>query len=251
MQNVIITGVSRGIGNALARLMLKKGCSVFGISRSIPQNCLRDPNFHYAAIDLSDLPRAAERLTQFLITQHRIEKTWRVFLNAGLFGGRVAQMKAIAVEDINYVMAVNVWANKVLLDVLLGAGVEIDSCVVSSSIAGVRARRGFNSYAISKAALNMMMKLYALENPEVFFAVLGLCFVDTRLSRQLLTAPLEGDFPESVALRERAKTDGYLVTPEQRALDIDALFSGNFREVITSGDFVEIRSLQSAIKIPS
>jgi benzil reductase ((S)-benzoin forming) len=249
LKNVIITGVSHGIGNALARLMLEKGCRVFGISRTIPQNCLRHPNFHHASVDLADLPAATERLTRFLIGQHGIDRVSRLFLNAGLFSQRIAPMTNVALEDIQYLMTVNVWANKMILDLLLGSGVAIETCIVSASIAGVRARSGFNGYAISKATLNMMMKLYALENPETFFAVLGLCLVDTRLGRHVLNTPLEGDFPESVSLRERAKTKGYLATAEQRALDIDALISGNFREVLPNGEFVDIRSLQKAAKV--
>jgi benzil reductase ((S)-benzoin forming) len=248
LENVIITGASHGIGNSLAHLMLNKGCRVFGISRSIPRDLLKHPHFHFCSVDLSDLPAATERLANFLLREHRIQHVWRLFLNAGLFSQRIAPMKNVPLADIDYLMKVNVWANKMLLDLLLGSSVTIDSCVVSSSIAGVRARSGFNGYAISKSALNMTMKLYALENPSIFFAVLGLCFVDTRLGRHVLNTPLEGDFPENLALRERAKNRGYLATAEQRALDVDAALSTTVREHITSGDFIEIRSLEPLLR---
>lgn len=233
----------------MARLMLEQGHRVFGISRSAPLQCMGHPNFHYCPADLSDLPAAAEHLARFF-RQHSVDRVWRLFLNAGLFSQRIAPMQDVAQADLDYLMKVNVWANKMLLDLLLNQGVHIDTCVISSSIAGVRARNGFNGYAISKAALNMMIKLYALENPEIFFAVLGLCFVDTRLSFHVLHAPLEGDFPEIVALRERAKNNGYLVPAEQRARDVDAVLSGPLRDRITSGNFVEMRSLVDLEPVP-
>jgi alcohol dehydrogenase len=243
LENVIITGASHGIGFALAQLMLHQGHRVFGFSRSAPSGLLDNPDFHYCQVDMADLSGATEQLTAYLLGKQRISNIWRLYLNAGQFSQRIAPMKDVTLADLDYLMKVNVWANKMVLDLLLGNGVSIETCVVSASIAGVRARAGFNGYAISKGALNMMMKLYALENPATFFAVLGLCLVDTRLSRHVLLAPLEGDFPENVALRERAKGDGYLATPEQRALDIDNALAGQMRGRIISGEFTDIRTL--------
>jgi NAD(P)-dependent dehydrogenase (short-subunit alcohol dehydrogenase family) len=244
METAVITGASRGIGNALAVLMLRKGYKVLGISRTVAKNCIGHDRFYHCPADLSELPAATEPLKQFFFHDHGLTRVARLFLNAGVFGQRIAPMAAVPYEDIDYVMRLNVWANKLLLDLLLEGGVKIETCVASSSIAGVRARAGFSSYAISKAALNMMMKLYAQENPSTFFAVLGLCFVDTRLSRHILNAPLEGDFPEIVALRGRAETEGYLVSPEQRALEVDSILSGRPRQFLTSGEFVDLRAFQ-------
>jgi NAD(P)-dependent dehydrogenase (short-subunit alcohol dehydrogenase family) len=244
METAIITGASQGIGNALAVLMLRRGYKVLGISRTVAKNCIDHDHFYPCRVDLSDFPAATERLKQFFFHDHGLTRVARLFLNAGVFGQRIAPMAAVPYDDFDYVMRLNVWANKLLLDLLFAGGVSIETCVVSSSIAGVRARAGFSSYAISKAAVNMMMKLYAQENPSTFFAVLGLCFVDTRLSRHILTAPLEGDFPEIVALRGRAETEGYLVSPEQRALDIESILSGRPRQHLTSGEFIDLRAFQ-------
>nr|GEU28544.1 hypothetical protein [Tanacetum cinerariifolium] len=100
-----------------------------------------------------------------------------------------------------------------ILDELLRHRVALDTCIFSTSIAGVRARAGNSGYALSKATLNMLGKLYALENPQVFFSVLGMCNVDTHLSRTIATLPLEGPFPEIVQLRERAHAISGYVPP--------------------------------------
>lgn len=243
MENVVITGVSTGIGYAIARLMLQKGFRVFGISRTAPADLLCNDNFIFTSIDVSQKDNLLEKLSTFFIKKYDLKNIKYLFLNAGLFGQRITTVHKVPASEINYVMDVNVWSNKSILDLLLGAGVTIEICVVSSSIAGVRARAGNSAYAISKATLNMLMKLYALECPQVFFAVLGLCNVDTFLSRTILSLPLEGNFPENEKLRLRGKTSGYVVSPEKRADDIYQLLQSDFRHRILSGEFTEIRSL--------
>lgn len=243
MENVLITGVSHGIGNELAKRLLHDGYRVFGVSRTLPQELLQHENFFFRSIDLSEIDRIADKLGDFFIKEHKLKRLKYVFLNAGLFSQRIGYMQDVPLEDIDYLMRVNVWSYKAILDLLLKNNVEIDTCVASSSIAGVRARAGNSGYAISKAALNMMMRLYALERQDVFFAVLGLCNVYTRLSRHIGNTPLEGRFPEIEKLRERASGTGYLVSAEQRASDICTLLANDIKTRVNSGEFVEIRDL--------
>jgi hypothetical protein len=96
----------------------------------------------------------------------------------------------------------------------------------------------------TKAALSMLGKLYALENPGIVFSVLGMCNVDTHLSHTIGSLPLEGDFPEIVQLRARAHAiSGYVVSAQQRAAHVIDLLEGGLKDKTVSGDFVEIRSL--------
>jgi benzil reductase ((S)-benzoin forming) len=111
-------------------------------------------------------------------------------------------------------------------------------------VAGVRARAGMGGYAISKAALNMMMKLYALENPSTFFAVLGLCNIKTGLFERILHSPANAEeFPDVAALQQRAQGDGYLVSPQQRARDVYAVLTGPLRQYLISGELTDMRGL--------
>lgn len=59
MKNVLVTGVSRGLGLEISKTLLENGYSVYGVSRSITKETdellLNYPhNFHYNTLDLSD-----------------------------------------------------------------------------------------------------------------------------------------------------------------------------------------------------
>ncbi|WP_096028632.1 SDR family NAD(P)-dependent oxidoreductase [Campylobacter lanienae] len=52
MSNIIITGTSKGIGNALAKLYLDEGHTIIGCSKSKPN--ITHANYHHYAIDATD-----------------------------------------------------------------------------------------------------------------------------------------------------------------------------------------------------
>ena len=52
MSNIIITGTSKGIGNALAKLYLDEGHTIIGCSKSKPN--ITHTNYHHYAIDATD-----------------------------------------------------------------------------------------------------------------------------------------------------------------------------------------------------
>lgn len=243
--SVLITGASRGIGKALTEKYLEAGYRVYGLSRTLAGSSLRHPRYTHISVDLARTDELCDVLREQLIRRHEVFDLKYVFLNAGIFSPRIADLMRVPLSEIKELMDVNVWANKVILDTLLGCEISIDTCILSSSIAGVRARAGNSGYAISKAALNMMMQLYALENPQTYFAVIGLCNVDTALARRIGALPLEGSFPEIEKLRMRGATSGYLATADERATHLQTALSLGLREHIPSGQFTEIRSLIS------
>ena len=243
-KNVLIVGVSSGIGHELASHFLSRGYIVVGMSRNAPEELLKHPDFSFTAIDLEDSETVISRTTKCLTEHPEITHFQYVFMNAGRFSQQITNMENVPLDDLKALMQINVWGHKLILDVLLIKHIKIDICMFSSSIAGVRARAGNSGYAISKAAMNMMAKLYALERPDIFFLVLGLCNVDTFLSQTILTLPLEGDFPEIAKLRERGKSlAGYIVSPKERVKNITRLLAGDIKNNVSSGDFIEIRSL--------
>jgi benzil reductase ((S)-benzoin forming) len=242
MKDAFISGVSTGIGLSLAKQLLAQGYRVYGVSRREPAELIADSNFRFCALDFANSNAAAQALTGF-IEREKITKLSKLFLNVGQFGKRIAPVHKVSVADLEDMVRVNVWSHKVLLDCLLIQKVAIQDTVFSSSIAGVRARAGNSGYAITKAALNMMAKLYAIENPTIRFLVLGLCNVDTFLSKTIGSLPLEGDFPEIIKLRERAQDPHYLISADKRAADILGLFEPTQFDKVPNGDFVEIRTL--------
>lgn len=247
VENVIITGASAGIGHALAQQHLERGFRVIGLSRTAPADLVAHPNFVFHALDLASPAGLEEAIGRMLDLLPTLDEVRFLFLNAGQYGSSIKAASALSRHEIDHLMRVNVWGNKAVLDALLQRGVRIDTCVFSASIAGVRARAGNGAYGLSKATLLMLAQLYALEHPEVFFAVLGLCLVDTRLSRNAAMLPVEGDFPEIAMLRERAAAPGYMLSAGERASTMCALLWGDYKSRIGSGQFVEMRTLGAAL----
>ncbi|MEO8400568.1 MAG: SDR family NAD(P)-dependent oxidoreductase [Gammaproteobacteria bacterium] len=243
MKTAVITGVSSGIGFELAKALLKKNFNVYGISRRTPKELFDYENFNFLCIDLNNFENLTNKISEFLIKKFNITKIDYLFLNAGEFNKRIAPISDTPISEYDYLMRVNVWSYKIILDVLLRASVLLDTVIFSSSISSLRARKGMGAYAISKAALNMMAKLYALEHPEVFFSVLGLCNVNTFVADNILNLPLLGDFNELAELRDRASIPGYLTSPFDRAEQILLLLESDLKKKSTSGEFIEIRQL--------
>ena len=242
-KTAFITGVSTGIGFAMAKKLLENEYVVYGCSRSLPKELLNYPSFKYQKIDLAKTNEITENL-ELLFSQIKPSKFDLVFLNAGLFGTPPNLALATDLSNFQNVLDVNLTANKVIIDYLLKSNFKIDICLISSSMAGIRMRAGMLSYSVSKAALNALIKIYSLENPEIFFALLGLCNVDTNLGRTVVSGDNLHLLPELQLLKERVKQPGYVAKAEERVEQIySLLYSGKIKSMIKSGDFTDVREL--------
>jgi len=248
MSNVFISGVSDGIGFALAKLYLDKGWTVYGISRRCPEPLSAHERFVFKSIDLAT----------FLDEGHFLKDEFSpigtdgirvAYLNAGISGDAPSSAKETSVQEVQRVLYVNALSNKILLDVLLALDKRPEVIVASASIAGVRFRSGMLSYSMSKAALIALCGVYAKEYPEVFFAVLGLCNVDTHLSREIVHGQRVPQFPDHVALRERFQTPGYVVQPEERARQLIEIARQPHAGGLESGQYLDIRELLSRVAL--
>lgn len=250
MNRVFITGVSSGIGEALADFYLNLNYQVYGTSRRTPYRLLEHPNFHFHTCDLS---RLAEINTLFTdkfadILHHGVE---RVFLNAGILGNAPIRGGHVSLDDLQHVMMVNVLANKAILDLLLAAEQRPNMCVISASMAGARFRAGMLPYSVSKAALAALSGVYAEENSDIFFAVLGLCNVKTSISHQVISSKNTEQFTDLLALKKRSLAEGYLVSAAQRAKDIFSVINNPEAYQLRSGIFSDIRTLLRDVNRPA
>ncbi|MGE1172465.1 SDR family oxidoreductase [Pseudomonas sp. BW7P1] len=241
-KRVFITGVSSGIGEALAELHLRHGYTVFGTSRREPYRFMTHPNFRFRPLDLSKTADIGE-LFKGPFAEIPGRGVDVLFLNAGVSGNVPARGEEFSLAEVQHVLNVNVLANKAILDLILTSPHRPATCVLSASMAGVRFRAGTLTYSLSKAALAALGGVYAEENPDIFFAVLGLCNVDTGLSRQVSFSQRTADFPDLQALQQRALAPGYMISAAQRAEDIREVIGSPADYGVKSGVFVDMRTV--------
>ncbi|WP_159732799.1 SDR family oxidoreductase [Methylosinus sp. Ce-a6] len=245
MKTVFITGVSAGIGHALAELYLARGFQVCGVSRRVATDLADHPNMIFARCDLTRFD-AITGVVDSLFARAGAASLEALFINAGSFGPTPKLATETSITEFHEVLNINVSAAKSVLDACLSRSARPQCVAFSASISAIRPRPGMLSYSVSKAALNALVKSYALENPDIFFAVLGLCIVDTELTRGAMRA--DDRFDDLVALRARATSiDGYLATPDERARDLAAVLDRRVELGLQSGQFKEIRELTAML----
>ncbi len=230
--HILITGHSRGLGAALAAGHLARGDTVSGLSRGelTPQARL-----HQERCDLAvstDIAPALERLCGERIAIDL------VYLNAGVLG-RIAELPATALTDIEKVLAINTWANKHIIDWFIARAALPSRIIAVSSGAAVVAQHGWASYSLSKAALNMLMQLYALEQPACQLLALAPGLVDSAMQAELREVDATR-FP-SVARLHRAHGTPDMPAAETTAARIIALLPQ--LATVASGSYVDLRKL--------
>ncbi|RLA65707.1 MAG: short-chain dehydrogenase [Epsilonproteobacteria bacterium] len=230
MQNILITGVSSGLGEALTELYLKNGDSVYAIGKSIPKQFERYHNFFFFPYDLSETFMLGVSVKEF-IAHHSFDV---VILNAGILGD-MGSLSMTNTGDIKEVMEINTWSNKELIDAILEYA-HAKQVVAISSNAGNTGFQGLGAYSLSKAALNMLISVYAKELPDMHFTSISPGLMSTKMMENINSAANFGSISSSQKLEE-----GIMHTPEETAkLLVNALPELRAQE---SGSFIDLMTM--------
>ena len=235
MRHIFITGVSTGIGNALAAAYLDRGDCVYGVSRRVPETLVEHANFTFASHDLRDHEGSMALIPRMLLDTPQIDLA---VLNAGALGA-FGDIGSAELDEMKDVTEINLWANKTVLDALFSLHKTVQQVVTISSGAAVNGNRGWQGYAISKAALNMLTKLYAAERPEAHFCALAPGIIDTAMQEDLCGRPPDPRYPSLEALRSKRSTPE-MPSAEEAAGQLIEVFE-RARQRVGSGEFADIR----------
>jgi len=232
MASIFITGHSHGLGLGLTRFYLDQGKQVYGLSRSACR--LQSPSLSQRQADLARLDALPARLQDWL--PPRLDQ---VILNAGILGD-IKDLSDTSLDEINTIMDINVWANKLVIDWLIKHNVEVQQLVLISSGASVNGNRGWGAYSLSKATLNMLARLYAQEMPATHITALAPGLVHTRMQDYLCNEVDTAKFP-SINNLVKAMDSGMMPTVDEAA----AAIAGALPRCLDfeSGSFVDIRQL--------
>ena len=235
METIYITGVSSGLGHGLAKVYLEQGATVYGCSRRKPEDLVAQ-GLRFQAIDLSDANAGAASLSQQIQDVDRLD---RVILNAAKLG-KIRDIQDTPLSDLRETMEINLWANKWLLDVFFSKERIVKQVVAISSGASHSGSRGWNGYSLSKAALNMLVKLYAGERPDTHFISLAPGLVDTAMQDYITNLADDDRYPSLQTLKAAKGTDTMPdgETCARRLIDI-------FPKLLQleSGSYADIRKL--------
>ena len=228
-KNILITGCSSGLGLALTNYYLEKGFKVFGISRTKPN--IENLNFIHINFDLSQVDKIKEKLTDILENINEFET---VFLNAGMLG-KIKVLKDLSIEELNEVYTINVYANKELLDILMN--IKVKNIIIISSGASKNGYKGWASYSLSKAGVNMLANLYSNEmlNTKILAVAPGVI-------KTAMTDYIRFELDENIFPSVKKLNDGVVQTPEETAIKLDNLI--NKIENFDSGSYVDIREIK-------
>lgn len=233
---IFITGISSGIGYGLARKYLELGHEVYGLSRNENKELMNYEKFSFLSQDISDFEYADLNISNFLKNTEELDL---VVLNAGILND-IKDMSETRVDELKRSMDVNVWGNKIALDVALRIA-KVKQVVAISSGAAVNGNRGWNAYAISKSAFKMMISLYAQEYPYTHFSSIAPGLVDTNMQDYLTELPDDERFP-SIDRLKAAKGTGDMPDPEAVSDQLIDAFSKALE--YESGDFLDVRKMQ-------
>jgi NAD(P)-dependent dehydrogenase (short-subunit alcohol dehydrogenase family) len=106
-----------------------------------------------------------------------------------------------------------------------------------SSGAAVNGSKGWGAYSISKAALNMLLKVYAKEHTRTHFCALAPGVVDTPMVRHILNEADEKTYPSVARLKS-----GPILTPDAAAKRLFEAFAKLLE--YESGSFVDVRKME-------
>jgi len=230
MKNILITGVSSGLGEALAKAYLENGDNVYAIGKTIPKKLDHYPHFFFFPYDLSETFMIQSTLKEFF--QHRSFDI--VILNAGVLGD-IQTLSQTDLMDAKAVMEVNVWANKELIDTL-HAHAQVKQIIGISSGAAINGSKGWGAYSLSKAGLNMLLSVYAKELPEIHFTALAPGVIHTPMVQHIIDEVNDEIYPSAKKLKE-----GDIRTPQKAAEHLIATFP----KLLTyeSGSFLDVRTM--------
>ena len=231
MANILITGASSGLGEALVEAYLQNGDTVYAIGKTLPKRFDSHPHFFFFPYDLSETFMIKSTIKEF-VQNHSFETA---ILNAGVLGD-IQTLNKTEVSNIKEVMEINVWANKELIDTLAEHTQHIGQIVGISSGAAVNGSKGWGSYSLSKCALNMLLNVYAKELPYIHFTALAPGIISTPMVKHIIEDVDDTVFPSAKKLKE-----SHIQTPKEAATHLLNIIP----KLLTyeSGSFLDVRTM--------
>jgi benzil reductase ((S)-benzoin forming) len=219
MRAAIVTGVSRGLGEALASKLLERGYYVLGIGRASGAR-LSGANYLFIEFDLAQSANVASVLKAPLAQLAAKRPEYVCLINNAAVGTPVGILGTLDAGEIAGALAVNLAAPIALANLFcqVFADDAIERRIINvSSGAASNAMPGIANYCVAKAGLEMLTHALAAERDGDRFRAITVRpgIIDTGMQEYMRSRPKEV-LPD-VALFEGYHKGGELVPPDTTA----------------------------------
>jgi benzil reductase ((S)-benzoin forming) len=230
----LITGTSRGIGEALAQEILEKGNTVLGVSRN-QSNALRSTKYHHLSFDLTDTSRIGQIMEKVdeIVDNQSLDLV--CLINNASAVEPIRSIEKCSATEIESHVRIGLIAPMILTSMFMRkfSDVRIRKKVVFiSSGAAFTAFPDLSIYCSSKAGINMFMQCVGLEqkNREYGFEVIsiGPGMVDTSM-QQAVRSKTRDEFA-MVDFFKQAFENGKLQEPSKVAEKIHTILANKYEQ---------------------
>jgi NAD(P)-dependent dehydrogenase (short-subunit alcohol dehydrogenase family) len=229
MHAAVVTGVSRGLGEALAAAMLSRGFAVIGVGRTASAK-LSGKFFHHAPCDLAQPALIAAAVTPALRVLAAGKPASVTLVNNAAVASPTGLVGNLDAAEIESALLTNAAAPLVMADLFCRSFPDdaIERRIINiSSGAAQTALAGSAAYSMSKAALEMLTRSIAAERATPNFRCISLRpgIFETGMQAYMRSRD-PAEFP-SVGLFRGFKENGLLRDPaDVAALIVDRLVLG-------------------------
>ena len=197
----LVTGGSRGIGFATAKMLSKNGAIVVVTAKNpkkLEESVLEIPNAIGIAADIRNRNDVKD------VVDKTIEEFGKLDIlvnNAGIFP-KIRQLHEIDEDEWNEVLDVNLTGQFRFTKEAIPHLQRTSGCIINiSSDAGLKAYQGFNAdaYSASKAALILLTKCWALQYAKHKIRVNCICpgVVDTDMTKPFMKTQKDKEFMDN------------------------------------------------------
>jgi benzil reductase ((S)-benzoin forming) len=166
---LIITGGSKGIGSGIVSAYKSNGYKIYSIARSINESAAYSDVIQ-VQLDLSEAGKIESVFSEILDEIDPITVKRIVLINNAGTLGKIGTLDKSAVSDIQSTIQLNLTTPFVLNSILLRKTKSwncLKKIINISSGAAVKAYFGWSLYCATKAAMDMMTKVLAVEQESI------------------------------------------------------------------------------------
>ncbi|QMU54156.1 MAG: glucose 1-dehydrogenase [Nitrosopumilus sp.] len=197
----LVTGGSRGIGFATAKILSENGATVIITAKDqerLDKAVEKIPNSSGITADIKKSDEVKNVISKIV---EKFDKLDILVNNAGMFP-KIKQLHEIGEDEWNEVLDVNLTGQfRFTKEAIPHLQKTSGSIINISSDAGIKAYQGFNAdaYSASKAALILLTKCWALEYSRDKIRVNCICpgVVDTDMTKPFLKTQKDKDFMDN------------------------------------------------------